>query len=176
LDLDETLVHCSTEPVPNPDMKFTVRANGIPYDIYVKVRPFFYHFMKKVHKKFEVVVFTASQRVYAERLLDLLDPKRQYIRHRLYRETCVNVNGNYLKDLSILGRDLNKVVIVDNSPQAFGYQPSNGIPIESWFDDEKDVELVKLGNFLMELREVDDVRTVVKKRFHTEDLIREYYG
>lgn len=48
----------------------------------------------------QVVVFTASQRVYAEQLLDIVDPERRLVRHRVFRESCVFWEGNYLKDLT----------------------------------------------------------------------------
>jgi Dullard-like phosphatase family protein len=122
LDLDETLVHCSVDPIPDPDVTFPVTFNGAHYDVYVRKRPFLDRFFAAIAGKFEVTVFTASQQVYAEKLLNLLDPAGVHIHHRLYRDSCLNVEGNYLKDLNVLGRDLSKTVLVDNSPHAFGYQ------------------------------------------------------
>jgi CTD small phosphatase-like protein 2 len=81
------------------------------------------------------------------------------------------VEGNFLKDLNVLGRDLTKAVLVDNSPHAFGYQVDNGIPIESWFDDPNDTELLKLERFLRSLHKAKDVRTVIRNMFRTYELV-----
>jgi len=171
LDLDETLVHCSIQPLEKAELTFGVDFNGTEYKVYVRMRPYLAKFLRQVSQWFEIVVFTASQKVYADKLLDILDPTRRYIKHRVFRESCVCVDGNYLKDLTVLGRDIAKVAIVDNSVQAFAFQLNNGIPIESWFDDDEDQELLNLIPFLQKLKDVKDVRPLIKKTFRLEEFV-----
>lgn len=166
LDLDETLVHSTLEPCEDSDFTFPVHFNLREHTIYVRCRPYLKEFLERVASMFEIIIFTASQSIYAEQLLNVLDPKRKLFRHRVYRDSCVYVEGNYLKDLTVLGRDLSRVVIVDNSPQAFGFQLDNGVPIESWFDDPNDKELLALLPFLESLVGVEDVRPFIATKFN----------
>ncbi|KAJ3389744.1 hypothetical protein HDU84_008339 [Entophlyctis sp. JEL0112] len=160
LDLDETLVHSSFKPVPDADYIIPILIEGNYHNVYVLKRPHVDDFLENMEKHFELAVFTASVSNYADPVLDLLDSKR-VIQHRLYREHCVQVNSNYVKDLSVLGRPIEECIIIDNNPMAYALQPSNAIACATWYDDTEDDELLELQPFLMGLKEIPDVRAVL---------------
>jgi len=158
LDLDETLVHSSFKPVDKYDFIIPVEIEGTTYQVYVAKRPGVDEFMKRVGELFEVVIFTASLSVYATPLLDRLDIHK-VIDWRLFRESCTYVQGTYVKDMCRMGRDMKRILIIDNSPHAFAFNPENAIPCESWFDDYEDVELYDLIPILTGLADesVEDI-------------------
>ena len=119
-------------------------------------------FLNEMSKYFELVVFTAGLKEYADWILNDLD-KQGFISHRLYRDQTKHKNGVYQKDLSKLGRDLRKTIIIDNIEENFQCQPENGIPILGWYHDPHDKELEKYAPFLRNLvvRRVRDVRNEV---------------
>ena len=157
LDLDETLVHSELGQLPSHDLTFKIRLNHQLYNIYVAYRPGLFNFLEAVCSAFEVVIFTASMRAYAEQVLRALDPQYR-LKFKFYRDSCIEVQGNYVKDLRLLGRDLRHVAIIDNSELAFYCQPENGILIPSWFNDQNDRELDNLLPLLERMKDCDDVR------------------
>ena len=68
----------------------------------------------------------------------------------------------YIKDLTLLGRDLKKTIIIDNLYESFMRQPDNGILIANWYDDMEDQELIVLISFLKSLVGTEDVREEIK--------------
>eukprot|EP00760_Papus_ankaliazontas_P034858 PhM_4_TR7526/c0_g1_i1/m.63588/K15731/CTDSP; carboxy-terminal domain RNA polymerase II polypeptide A small phosphatase len=160
LDIDETLVHSSFRPVAC-DLTLPVVVDGQTYHVYIKFRPHLMTFLQEVSKIFECAIFTASLGAYANGLMDQLDPGRTMCPHRLFREHCSYTNGAYVKDMSLLGRDLNKIMIADNSPVAYLFQPRNAIPVVSWFDDPKDTELLDLLPWLRRLATANDVYPIL---------------
>jgi len=113
------------------------------HQVYVAKRPYVDEFMKRMGELYEVVVFTASLAKYADAVLDLLDVHK-VVHHRLFRESCSCFKGSYVKDMGRMGRDLTKIMILDNSPHSYAFNPENAVPCETWFNDYEDTELDEL--------------------------------
>ena len=148
LDLDETLVHYIEEEN---------RA-------YVQVRPYADYFLSEMGKYFEIVIFTAAAEDYADIVLNELD-KNNAIAYKLYRKHTEQVNGVFIKDLSKLGRDISKILIIDNNKENFSLQPENGLHICSFVGDQNDDELFALCEDLMKIvnSKEDDIRPIIKE-------------
>ncbi|KAJ6230282.1 nuclear lim interactor-interacting factor-related [Anaeramoeba flamelloides] len=150
LDLDQTLIYGSFTPFRQMD--FQSHVIGDPNKtIYVKKRPHLDDFLRKCSKLFEVVIYTASDPRYADAIINKLDPDNELISHRLYRQCCWPLSSVcYLKDLSILNRDITKVILVDDSPISFFLNPENGVEASPFIDDplkliqNKDSELLRI--------------------------------
>lgn len=134
LDLDETLVHY-----------IETEENG-----QYLTRPYLENFLIEVKKYFEIVVFTAAVQDYADWILDDFD-HNNLVDFRLYRQHTVPAGNFFLKDLTNLGRDLDKMIIIDNVAENFQLQPGNGILIKSWYDDAEDTALKELIPILVQI-------------------------
>ena len=165
LDLDETLVHYIEEEN---------RA-------YVQVRPYADYFLTEMSKYFELVIFTAAAEDYADIVLNELD-KNKVINYKLYRKHTEQINGIFIKDLSKLGRDLSKILIVDNNKDNFSLQPENGLHICSFVGDQNDDELYHLSGDLLKIIEskkkdirpiVKEISIIMKKRYENKDVVLE---
>ena len=147
LDLDETLISFKLEP--GDENKGTIRF-----------RPYLDSFLQKVREKYEIIVFTSGTKDYADPLEDAIEQEENYFDARLYRQHTVVYGKDIVKDISRIGRPLDKICIVENMPQNYRLQKENGILIKSFYgDDIYDTALVSLGDILIKIsKEFDDVR------------------
>lgn len=87
-DLDETLVHCLEDYDPSEvDHILPIHfPNDEVVEAGLNIRPYAIECLKEANKHFQVIVFTASHSCYADAVLDFIDPGRELIQYRMYRD------------------------------------------------------------------------------------------
>lgn len=174
IDLDETLIHSSFTHISTPDFTFTLTAAQLidissdekkklsdnssqqDFTIYVRIRPFAKEFIERLGDIYEIIIFSNSNKVYTDEVLKHVDPNHK-IKYVLYQESIFEFNGALVKDLSRLGRELSKTIILDNNQMSYLLQPYNAIQICTWFRNKNDSELTKIMDFLVENEKETDV-------------------
>jgi Dullard-like phosphatase family protein len=158
LDLDETLIH------------FKAHLNDDNSGI-LQFRPYISEFLSNINNYYELIVFTAATQDYADPIINAIEQKGTKFAYRLYRMHTTIRGNDFVKDLSKLGRDLSRIIIVDNMEQNYKLQPYNGITIRPfWGKDTNDMALYDLLHILIKIVKLDmDVRDGI--RYFKEDII-----
>jgi Dullard-like phosphatase family protein len=199
LDLDETLIHADFEEefLVKKDVKYdaiikfstknekqdnyediieeekTEEDEEIEHSVGIFVRTGVNVFLNEVNKHFDVGIFTASVKEYADAVLSFLDPENKLIKYRLYRNNCIRFNDSFIvKDLRICkGVDLKNIVLLDNSMYSFAAQLKNGILINSFYNDKNDNELYNVLEYLLNfILPAQDIREVNEQFFNFQQI------
>lgn len=188
LDLDETLIHSLSRGSPRSfrggsTHTIEIKINNISSLYYVHKRPYCDFFLKEVAKWFDLQIFTASVKEYADPIIDWLESDistfstnnqdiqqrdSQVFTKRYYRTDCTYRPGvGYIKDLSKFfprEDDLKNVIILDNSPISYALHEDNAVMIEGWINDQSDRDLLNLLPMLHSLSLCIDVRFILALR------------
>ncbi|KAH8882555.1 NIF-domain-containing protein, partial [Thozetella sp. PMI_491] len=126
-------------------------------------RPGMDYFLRYLSQYYEIVLFTSQPYAMTEPLVRKLDPFG-FIMYPLFREATKYKDGEVIKDLSYLNRDLSKVIIIDTNPKHVSAQPENAIVLPPWKGNKDDDGLVALVPFLeyISVMNYPDVRKVLK--------------
>ena len=157
LDLDETLIYLKRDLSLKSKRRVMI------------LRPHLHEFLKKMKTLYELILFSFGTPEYVDPIVNIIEKKEKYFEYRLYRQHS-NLDGkNYIKDLSKLGRDLKKVIIVDNMQQAFKLQINNGICIKAFYGDVvADRDTLKILSIILEkirfdAEKTNDIRISLRK-------------
>ena len=182
LDLDETLIHGDFQEEYLNDLdhpydkiiKFTSLDEQEEVSVGIFVRNGVQKFLEEISKIFDIGIFTASSKDYADAVINYLDPNNEFIKFRLYRNSCIKVNNISIKDLRIIGVDLKNIVLIDNNMYSFANQLGNGILINSFYYDKNDYDLFSVMSYLLTyIAPTDDVRKINEMFFHFEDILKQ---
>ena len=163
LDLDETLIYY------RKDMKNNTKNISNPNKNTLIMRPGLIEFLRKMRLLYELVLFSFGTCEYVDNIVNIIEKKEKFFEHILYRNHATFSNNAYIKNLSLLGRDLKTILIVDDIPTVFTIHKSNGICIKPFNGDVvSDRNTLKiLGEILQKIRfdadECGDIRKSLEK-------------
>ena len=156
LDLDETLI--------NVEFKDMSSNKCI-----LHLRPGLFWFLSRVKPFYELITFTSASKEYAQPIINEIELKNKYFDYTFFREHSVISGNDFVKDISRIGRDMKKIIIIDNMEQNFRLNKKNGIKIKPFYGDQNDKVLYELSKILvMIVRQGYEDLTVALQQYANE--------
>lgn len=128
LDLDETIISAGDFKISEDCIAVKV---GKRRHAFVRLRPGLSEFLQEAAKHFEIFFFTASSEFYANQIIDIISPNTPKD-HRLFRKSCVNLYGYPVKDLTLIKRPMEHILLIDDVHGSALLQPDNLVHIVPW--------------------------------------------
>ena len=165
LDLDETLVYSAERP----------QARACDFELgpyFVYRRPLIDEFLHTVAEWFDLAVWSSAGRDYVELLVRRIFADAFHLHfvwscerctHRFHPERLEPYWVKDLKKVKRMGYSLERVLVLDDSPEKLERQYGNLIRIRPFFGDESDTQLRDVLPLLERIRSVADVRAVEKR-------------
>ena len=152
LDLDNTLISHNNRNRNNNDM--------------CNLRPGLLSFLNVLKPLYELISYTNESKEYSEQLLKEIETSRKYFDYNLYKEHNVLIGTKLVKDISKIGRDMKKIIIVDKNYENIKSTPQNGILIKPYFGEssQNDTVLFELKKLLILFHKIgyEDIRVAIK--------------
>ena len=128
-----------------------------------------FSFLSTIKPFFELILFSIDSKDFSYPIINMIENDKKYFDYKFYKDHCVLYKNNLIKDLTLIGRDLSKIIIVDNNETCFELNKENGIKISSFYGDNNDNKLFELKNILKEIyfKNYNDVRLALKE-FHND--------
>lgn len=165
LDLDETLIHATSDPV-NQNYHFTFNK------YFVYKRPHLKWFLENAALDFDLAIWSSADDTYVQNIVDLSGLSDIDIKFIWGRSKCTTrrnfdldeyVHEKRLKKVKKLGYSLEKMLIVDDSPEKTKENYGNAVYIKPFKGSEEDHELKKLLDYLKTIKDSPNVRTIEKR-------------
>ena len=156
LDLDETLINVEFKDMSNNKC-------------ILHLRPGLFWFLSKVKPFYELITFTSASKEYAQPIINEIELNSKYFDYTFFREHSVISGNDFVKDISRIGRDMKRIIIVDNMEQNFRLNKKNGIKIKPFYGEQNDKVLYELSKILvMIVKQGYDDLTVALQQYANE--------
>ncbi|MEP6018828.1 MAG: HAD family hydrolase [Paracoccaceae bacterium] len=178
LDVDETLIYGTQRPLDR-DADFRVQ------EFFIYRRPNLSRFLEACSEWYELGVWSSASDEYVELIVDNIFPKPELL-HFVWGASRATVKRTLPEDYERFGTDLgeyhyqkrldklkrfgwplDKILIVDDSPEKCATNFGNAIYPARFEGEDSDDELSYLASYLHELKSCENYRTIEKRRWRS---------
>ena len=148
LDLNKTLAYYNKDSQEN-----------------VYLRKDLFSFLSMIKTYYEIIAFSCEPNEITEKIIEEIEAHKAYFDYRLYREHSILYENTLVKDISLIGREISKIIVVDDDENCFKLNKENGIKICSYNGkNNMDNALLELKKILILIhkKNYDDVRVAIK--------------